>query len=198
MPTNPPTSHGVASYYGGQVLREESGRPTGVFIDDAMRLVARSIPAASRETIARHILAAQEQALAAGLTGVHDAGLSRVEIEVYRALDASGKLKLRVYGMASPPGDNEVGFIGEPPPPGSPGDRFTLRAIKLFADGAMGSRGGLLFEPYADDPGNVGLRLIEPMPHVAPTYLSISAVRNVFCAALVKSFMSQMSLSDPW
>jgi predicted amidohydrolase YtcJ len=64
--------------------------------------------------------------------------------------------------MARPPGDDPVAFARQPPVAAKPDERFELRAIKLFIDGAMGSRGGLLFEPYADDPGNTGLQLIDP------------------------------------
>jgi predicted amidohydrolase YtcJ len=144
----------------GQIIRDESGQPTGVFIDGAMGLVARAIPGPSTADVKRHLLAAQEQCLRAGLTGVHDAGLSRTEIEAYRELEREGLLRIRIYGMASPPAGSEVEFVKVGPV--AAGKRFTLRAIKLFIDGAMGSRGGLLFEPYADDPGNVGLQLIDP------------------------------------
>jgi predicted amidohydrolase YtcJ len=146
----------------GQILRDKDGRPTGVFIDGAMNLVWRVIPPSSRAELTRHVLAAQDQILKAGLTGVHDAGLSRDEIAVYRLLDRDHKLKVRIYGMASPPSGGEVAFVRRAPSASRPGRRFELRAIKLFIDGAMGSRGGLLFEPYADDPGNVGLQLIDP------------------------------------
>ena len=144
----------------GQILRDRDGRATGVFIDGAMGLVGRVVPPADADAIARHILAAQRLALEAGLTGVHDAGVSAVEADAYRRLDRQGELKLRVYGMATPPDGGEVAFVSRPPDPA--GDRFRMRAIKLFIDGAMGSRGGLLFEPYADDPGNTGLQLIAP------------------------------------
>jgi predicted amidohydrolase YtcJ len=159
----------------GQILYDERGEPTGVFIDGAMGLIGRIVPPSSREDLIRQFLKAQEYVLKSGLTGVHDAGLSRLEIEALRALDADGRLKLRVYGMASPPGGREVAFVSKPPEPTRPGSRFSLRAVKLFIDGAMGSRGGLLFEPYADDPANVGLLLIEPKTLEA---LTAEALRN--------------------
>jgi predicted amidohydrolase YtcJ len=146
----------------GQIIRDKEGRPTGVFVDGAMGLVGRAIPPLSNDDIARRILAAQALILSRGLTGVHDAGVSSGEAEAFRSLDRDGKLKLRVYGMASPPSGGEVAFASNPPEKPRPGPRFELRAIKLFMDGAMGSRGGLLFEPYSDDPGNSGLMLIEP------------------------------------
>ena len=146
----------------GQILRDKEGRPTGVFIDGAMDLVARAIPSATRADLARRLLAGQAIALKSGLTGVHDAGVSSREAEAYRELDHAGKLKLRVYGMASPPPGKEVATVSHPPITPKPGARFEMRAIKLFIDGAMGSRGALLFADYSDDPGNKGLSLLDP------------------------------------
>ncbi len=97
----------------------------------------------------------------AGLTGVHDAGLDRQDEAAFRRLDRAGKLRLRVYGMAVPPEGGEVEYVSQKPLPRKPGQRFEVRAIKLFIDGAMGSRGALLFEPYSDDPHNKGLQLID-------------------------------------
>lgn len=160
---------------GGQILRDASGRPTGVFIDAAMDLITRVIPKPSRADLERHLLAGQAVALEAGLTGVHDAGVDRPEEAAYRAIDADGRLKLRVYGMARPPEHDPVVHVRQPPASPRPGGRFEMRAIKLFIDGAMGSRGGLLFEPYGDDPGNHGLLLIDPKVLEATT---AEALRN--------------------
>jgi predicted amidohydrolase YtcJ len=151
----------------GQIIVDGKGEPTGVFVDGAMGLVAKAVPAPTPADLERQVLAAQAACLEAGLTGVHDAGVSPAEAAVYRALDAAGRLKIRIYGMASPPAGREVAFVATPP--GAPGDRFTLRAIKLFMDGAMGSSGALLFEPYADDPKNTGLQLIDPAVLAATT-----------------------------
>ncbi len=146
----------------GQILRDKDGEPTGVFIDGAMSLIERMMPGITRDMHMRRILAAQELVLSAGLTGVHDAGISRTETEAYRELDRQGKLKLRVYAMASLPTNLEVAFVKKAPVDPGPDSRFTLRAVKVFMDGAMGSRGGLLFEPYSDDPDNSGLSLFTP------------------------------------
>ncbi|MHC5537942.1 amidohydrolase, partial [Singulisphaera rosea] len=145
----------------GQILKDKEGIPTGVFIDGAMNLVGGKIPAPSQADFARQILAGQTLLLKEGLTGVHDAGVSSLEAEAYRQLDREGRLKLRVYGMASG-SEGALKRVSHRPIPAKPTSRFELRAIKLFIDGAMGSRGGLLFEPYSDDPGNKGLLLIEP------------------------------------
>jgi predicted amidohydrolase YtcJ len=146
----------------GQIIRDKDGNLTGVFIDGAMGLVGRAVPGLTRLDVRRRLLAAQDLALRAGLTGVHDAGISRRTADVYRDLDREGRLKIRIYAMASPPSGGEVEFVSKLPQAGPDGARFEMRAIKLFIDGAMGSRGGLLFASYSDDPGNSGLLLIDP------------------------------------
>ena len=147
----------------GQIVRGDDNQPTGIFVDGAMGLIASAIPRGDDSDLARRILVGQEIVLRHGLTGIHDASVSpSAEANAYRALDRAGKLKLRVHGMANPPAGREVAFVKQGPGRVDPGARFQLHAIKLFADGAMGSRGALLFEPYADDPRNKGLALIEP------------------------------------
>jgi predicted amidohydrolase YtcJ len=146
----------------GQIIRDKDGNPTGVFVDGAMGLIGRAVPGPTRLDVRRRLLTAQDLALRAGLTGVHDAGISRRSADVYRDLDREGRLRIRIYAMASPPSGGEVEFVSQRPQAGPAGARFEMRAIKLFIDGAMGSRGGLLFASYSDDPGNSGLLLIEP------------------------------------
>lgn len=146
----------------GQIFRDRDGEPTGVVVDGAMGLIAHAIPGPSKETTERLILDAQRIVLDAGLTSVHDAGVSPREVESYRDLDRAGKLKVRVYGMAHPTDGAEAAFVSKAPVDPGKDARFQLRAIKLFIDGAMGSRGGLLFRPYSDDPGHSGLTLFDP------------------------------------
>ncbi|MFO0908407.1 MAG: amidohydrolase family protein [Isosphaeraceae bacterium] len=146
----------------GQIHRNAQGEPSGVFIDGAMSLVGRAVPGPTKADLIRQYQAAQQVVLENGLTGVHDAGLSQLEIEALRELDRERKLKLRVYGMASLPEGRELAFLEARPLTAEKNSRFELRAVKLFIDGAMGSRGALLFEPYSDDPRNVGLPLIDP------------------------------------
>ena len=146
----------------GQIIRDAAGLPTGVFIDAAMSLVGRAVPSPSKDDLKRRLLAAQQLVLEQGLTSVHDAGISRSVAEAYRELDREGKLSVRIYGMASLPSGGEVAFVSKRPAAALEKARFELRAVKLFIDGAMGSRGALLFEPYNDDPKNSGLLLIDP------------------------------------
>ncbi len=153
----------------GQIIRDTNGQPSGVFVDGAMGLIERIVPASTLEDAKRHLLVAQRICLENGLTCVHDAGVGRRTEQAYRDLEEQGVLKLRVYAMASPPDGREVDFVSRPPASSKPGDRFEMRAIKLFIDGAMGSRGALVFEPYADDPTNRGLTLVPPERLLAVT-----------------------------
>ncbi|WP_337173396.1 amidohydrolase family protein [Paludisphaera sp.] len=153
----------------GQIHRGPDGNPTGIFIDGAMGLIDRVVPPPSREEVRARILAAQDHILARGLTGVHDAGVPRRVAEVFDELDREGLLKLRCYAMTSPPGGKEAEALATPPADRPAGSRFEMRGAKLFIDGAMGSSGALLFEPYADDPTNKGLLLIDPATLEAAT-----------------------------
>ena len=148
--------------FDGRILRDQTGKPTGVFIDGAMGLISGAVPPASQADVVRRLLAAQREVLRQGLTGIHDAGLSHLEIDAYLLIDRDRRLSVRVYGMASPPEGEEVEFVSRPVPKAWTGRRFGVRSIKLFIDGAMGSRGGLLFDPYSDEPGKTGLLLIDP------------------------------------
>jgi predicted amidohydrolase YtcJ len=127
-----------------------------------MGSVGRAVPSPSKDEIKRHLLAAQQVVLEQGLTSVHDAGISTSIADAYRELDREGKLVVRVYGMASLPSGGELAIAGRRPSAPLEKARFEMRAIKLFIDGAMGSRGALLFEPYSDDRHNSGLLLIDP------------------------------------
>jgi predicted amidohydrolase YtcJ len=132
---------------GGEIIRDETGEPTGIFVDNAEDLIDRHVDAEMPDTAAL-ILKAQEMCLSAGLTGVHDAYVVPADVEVYRELADSGRLKLRIYAMVA--GHAAIEHFKEH---GTLiGDRLTVRAAKLFADGAMGSRGAWLLEPYSDRP----------------------------------------------
>jgi predicted amidohydrolase YtcJ len=157
----------------GQIIRDRDGQPTGVFIDGAMSLIGRAVPAATKDDVKRRLLAAQKVVLQSGLTSVHDAGISRQTAEAYRELDRERQLGVRIYGMASVPSGGAVAFLSQRPTESAPTARFELRAIKLFIDGAMGSRGALLFEPYHDDRGNSGLLLIDPKVLEATTIAAL-------------------------
>ena len=142
---------------GGKIHRDPAGRPTGILIDRAQSLVARLIPEPTPEQVREDLARAAARCARLGITTVHDAGVDRVELEAYRELIEAGRLPIRIYAMIGGAG----GLWREYLKRGIElGDRLTVRSIKLMADGALGSRGAALFEPYSDDPGNSGLMIL--------------------------------------
>lgn len=144
---------------GGKILKDSSGAPTGILIDRAQGLVTRKIPPATKETTRRRLAQAARECARLGITTVHDAGVSAQALEAYRELIARHELPVRVYAMIGGEGKLWREFLERGP---EIGDRLTVRSIKLMADGALGSRGAALFEPYSDDPGNSGLLMLKP------------------------------------
>lgn len=150
----------TAEVGGGRIVRDVSGKPSGVLIDHAMDLVTRAIPAPDPVMVRRRLLQAMRACAQAGLTAVHDMGVDRVTLAVLRDLDREDNLPLRVHAaLRDVPTLWEEEFARGPQKP-APGKRLAVRAVKLFADGALGSRGAALLEDYADDPGNRGLPLL--------------------------------------
>jgi predicted amidohydrolase YtcJ len=140
---------------GGRILRDANGRPTGVLIDRARGLVDRKIPAATADQVERRILRALQECARLGITSVHDAGVGAEGIDAYHALAKAGKLPIRSYVMlGGGPGPLLDSWFAKGP---EIGNYLTIRSIKLVADGALGSRGAAMLEPYSDDPGNKGL-----------------------------------------
>jgi predicted amidohydrolase YtcJ len=144
---------------GGAIHRDEKGQPTGVFIDHAMSLVDSAVPAISREVLSAALDRASQTLNALGLTGVHDPGIDRATVELYLEKIRAGKFPLRVYAMAD--GMNETtSWLCENGPIDDPSGRLVMRSVKLYGDGALGSRGAALLEDYSDDPGNRGLLFV--------------------------------------
>lgn len=142
---------------GGRILRDASGKPTGILIDKAQGLVASKIPARTASQTEDAISKAAQECLRAGLTGVHDAGIGPAEDAAYHQLASQGRLPIRIYAMIGGAGPLWKHYLANGP---KVDERLTVRSIKLMADGAMGSRGAAFFEPYADDPKNTGLLML--------------------------------------
>lgn len=143
---------------GGKVILSE-GKPTGVLIDHAIGLVSSNVPKPTKEEIQTALLAAQERCFAVGLTTVADAGLDREEIEIMEELHRQGTLKMRIYAMINPTGENRDHYFDKGP---TQTDRLTVRSFKVFGDGALGSRGASLLSPYHDAPDELGFLLHSP------------------------------------
>jgi predicted amidohydrolase YtcJ len=142
---------------GGRFIRDSANNPTGVLVDNAQGVVGRVIPAATRAELREQALAAIAEANRWGLTGIHDAGVGPEGIAVYEELAKEGRYNLRNYVMIRSSDSVLDAFMRRGPQNGLHGGRLWIRAIKITADGALGSRGAALLEPYSDDPGNTGL-----------------------------------------
>ena len=146
---------------GGRILRRDDGTPTGVLIDTAMDLVRRAFPPPGPRETEEMLVRSLRALAAAGLTGVHDAAAGPEALAAYLRLAERDELPIRVYAMIDGQGpglEEKMSAFRERPSAGL----LTVRSVKLFADGALGSRGAAMFEPYADDPGNTGLWLMDP------------------------------------
>lgn len=142
---------------GGRILRRADGEPSGVLVDMAVDLVTDVIPEPSQSDIERRILRAAQRLLADGFTEVEDPGTKAEELAVIRRLAIQGRLPIRVYVLLD--GDDDALLERELVRGPDLGERRMVRVggVKLYADGALGSRGALLGSDYADDPGNRGL-----------------------------------------
>lgn len=139
---------------GGRVHRDANGKPTGVLVDRAMGLVSRKIPAPTQEQLQQRILRAAQECVRLGMTSVHDAGVSGNDIAAYHQLVSAKMLPMRVYAMIRGTDPVLQEWMKRGP---EIGDYLTIRSIKLVADGALGSRGAAMKEPYSDEPSNRGL-----------------------------------------
>ncbi|MEA2164325.1 MAG: hypothetical protein QOK37_2452 [Thermoanaerobaculia bacterium] len=146
---------------GGRILRDAAGNPTGVFIDGAMSLIDSKVPPPSPELRKARVLAAAQDIAANGLTEMHDAGAEQSTITAIQQLIDEHKFPIRVYLMLTDEAALLDSWLARKPLIGY-GDRLTVRSIKMYADGALGSRGAALLAPYSDDPSNTGLLLSKP------------------------------------
>ncbi|WP_372931727.1 amidohydrolase [Mariniphaga sediminis] len=146
----------VATKVAGGMVEIKNGEPTGILIDNAMGLVSRLIPDSSREQQKKGLLEAQKSCFTAGLTSVTDCGLGKNTILLIKEMQNGGELKMRINAMLNPTEENFEFFVKDGP---EKNERLVVSTIKLFADGALGSRGALLLKDYSDDPGNSGIQI---------------------------------------
>jgi hypothetical protein len=139
---------------GGEILRGPDGKLTGMLVDNAMALVRKLQPRPGEADRRAAFDAAFRVEAAYGWTGVHAMSVSWDDVGLLEALDAEGKAPLRVYNAVDA---DQAGPLFSGGPRATKDGRIVTRAIKLYEDGALGSRGAALFEPYADAPGTTGL-----------------------------------------
>ena len=147
---------------GGRLERTASGEPTGVFVDNAMALVGRVIPPSTRDENRQAIRAAIAESQKWGLVGLHDAGESRATIDLVEEMAKAGEIPFRLYMMIGDDAGAVAHYLARGPQSGLYDNHLWIRSIKLYADGALGSRGAALLEPYSDDAKNTGLLLTPP------------------------------------
>lgn len=161
---------------GGRIERGEGGKPAGVLVDAAMAFVEKKVPPPTEAESAEALEKALQVMASVGLTGVHDAGIDPATWALYEWFAKDGKLTARISAMAG--GMDALRAIA---PKGPTGwlyeDRLAVNSVKLVADGALGSRGAALIEPYSDDPENTGLMMVEG-----------AKLRNVIASASMRGF----------
>lgn len=146
---------------GGEIIRDANGNPTGVLIDNAMQLVQKQIPAPTSDDKVAALKLAFDHLLALGITSVHDAGVDTELVDMLQEMADNNQLPLRLYAMLSAkdpqlPRWLKQGIVDDPQ------DYLDIRSVKIYGDGALGSRGAALLADYSDQPGQTGLLVTQP------------------------------------
>lgn len=154
------------------------GKPSGIFVDAASELVAKHIPAPKPAERDLALAEAQKALLSVGITGIADMGTTIEDWQSYRRAGDDGWLSIRIFGYAGGI-DNMVAIAGPRPTPWLYDDKLRLGGVKLYLDGALGSRGAWLKKPYADAPGQTGL-----------SFLASAEIRNLMVRASMDGFQT--------
>ncbi len=144
---------------GGKIYRDRKGKPTGVLVDNAIDLVNRVIPNLTEDEIDKRLILALNECAKLGLTEVHDMGVDLQTIKIYKKLIDAGQCPIRVYGAIDGDAETWKYYLQHGKEVGYGNGQLTIRSLKLYIDGALGSRGAALIEAYSDNPGNRGLTM---------------------------------------
>ena len=170
---------GVEDPAGGRVIRDPAtGEPSGVFVDNAIDLVGKVVPAPRPEDRDVALMKAQERLFAYGVTAVADMGTTLQDWHTFRRAGDKGALKMRIMSYADSTETMEL-IAGPAPTPWLYADRLRMGGVKLYLDGALGSRGAVLKRPYADEEGTHGLPLLTP-----------AQLRNLMSRAALDNFQT--------
>jgi predicted amidohydrolase YtcJ len=175
---------------GGDMLTQ-NGKLTGVLIDNAVALVERKIPSPDAKLAEKIFLDAQKNCFAAGLTTIDDCGLSYRAVEFIEKLQQSNKLKMRLYVMLSDEPDNYKYLFNRGP---IKTDRLNVRAFKVYADGALGSRGACLLHPYSDMSNKTGF-LLSNQKHFEEVAAKIAANHFQMCTHAIGDSANRVILN---
>ena len=146
---------------GGKIERDENGEATGVLIDNAIYLVESKIPPLSSLELEYAFDKAFQHLLSLGITSVHDAGVNKADLNYYLSKQKSSGLPVRIYGMLSGSSKHLKSWLDKGVIK-SDDDRLLIQSVKLYSDGALGSRGAAMLKPYTDDKDNKGLLVTQP------------------------------------
>ena len=154
----------------GGEIEVKNGRLTGILVDNPMAMIDAAAPALTQDEKIEALLDAQKVTFSYGLTTVNDAGIDRSVIELIDSLQKAGELDIRIYAMISNTAENLDYYLGREP---YKTDKLNVRSVKFYGDGALGSRGAALKEPYSDDPGHYGA-LLSPVSEFKATAARIA------------------------
>jgi len=140
----------------GEIIKDDQGNPTGIFNELAQGLISQQIPETTPDKDRRALEMAIQTCLEHGITSFHDAGAGQGTLDLYQEFLEAGKLGVRMWVMLNGRDRQLLQKWYEKGPQVDPEGRLTIRSIKLYADGALGSRGAWLLEPYEDRPGHIG------------------------------------------
>ncbi|PWH86816.1 amidohydrolase [Brumimicrobium oceani] len=143
----------------GGVIKIENGEMTGILLDHALDLIHARIPEPEKEDLKKAILEIQDELLANGITHVHEAGLHKKDLDLFIELAEEKALQIYVYAMLFPTEEN-IAFAKENGH--YKNNKLSIRSFKVLADGALGSHGACMIEPYADDTTTSGILLKSP------------------------------------
>jgi predicted amidohydrolase YtcJ len=148
--------------FGGEISKDpKTGEPNGMLLDAAQDLVQRHIPATTVQDAERAIILGVQRNVSLGWTQVQDPGGSYTEVDLLRKLFGEGKIKLRVYKALSAPGADATRLLRDGPLIALNSNHLTVRSLKLYADGSLGSRSAALLQPYSDKPDTSGFLTIK-------------------------------------
>jgi predicted amidohydrolase YtcJ len=149
------------SPFGGEISKDKNGEPNGMLLDAAQDLVQRQVPPTTAAEAERAIVLGVQRDIQLGWTQVQDPGGSWAEVDLFKKLYDSGQIKLRIYKALSAPGAEAARLFRDGPILAANGNRLTVRALKLYADGSLGSRSAALLAPYSDKPESAGFLTIK-------------------------------------
>lgn len=147
--------------FGGEISKDKAGEPNGMLLDNAQELVTQHIPPTTMAEYEQAVQLGVKREIGLGWCQIQDAGGTYNDVALYRKLYDEGKIKLRIYKAVYGPSENSQRLLREGPIIGAYDGRFTLRTIKVVSDGALGSRGAALLEPYSDKPETSGFLTVK-------------------------------------